>query len=150
MGIVAGAVVEKEGKFLLVQEALDKSYGKWNLPGGHVNRNENLKDAAKREVKEECGIDVTLKEICFIGNIVKKSGESSVYAYFTAEMNDDNLQCDNTEIVDLKWFSYEELLSMQGQLRENGKLVLSAIKNARNKIFAPTELYNFFDDRKES
>lgn len=49
MGIViVGGVVEKDGKFLLVQESKEKCRGKWNIPAGHLDPNETIFDGAKR------------------------------------------------------------------------------------------------------
>ncbi len=150
MGLVAGVVIEKEGKFLLVQEALEKSYGKWNLPGGHVDKCENLKDTAIREAREECGIEVALHDICFIGNIVKPSGESSIYVYFVADIIGGEPKYDSKEIMNIDWFSYNELLSMKTGLRENGILILPAVRNAKDRLVAPQGFYEFFSQYKEN
>ena len=68
MPIIVGGVLEKDGKYLLVQEAQEKCYGKWNLPAGHLDPNETIIEAAKREIKEESGLDVELTGVCQIGN----------------------------------------------------------------------------------
>lgn len=46
-----GIVRDKNGHFLII-----KRHGKYDLPKGKVEEYENLKDAALREVAEECGI----------------------------------------------------------------------------------------------
>jgi 8-oxo-dGTP pyrophosphatase MutT (NUDIX family) len=48
-----GFVVNEEGKYLFI-----KRNGKWDLPKGKLELNEKKKDAAVREVEEECGIKV--------------------------------------------------------------------------------------------
>ena len=70
LAVIVGCVIEKDGKYLLVQEAQEKCYGKWNLPAGHLDPNETIIDAAKREAKEETGCDVEPTGICQIGNRV--------------------------------------------------------------------------------
>lgn len=40
--------------------------GKWYLLGGHIHMNEPYKDALKREVFEETGLDVSVKEPIWI------------------------------------------------------------------------------------
>lgn len=53
---VAGMIFDEEGKILLLRSR--KWFGKFVLPGGHVEFGESLEDALKREVKEETGIDI--------------------------------------------------------------------------------------------
>lgn len=66
MVIVVLAVVEYEGRVLLVQEANPRLRAKWNLPGGRVEPGESLLDALVREVREEAGIEVTPTDLIYV------------------------------------------------------------------------------------
>jgi ADP-ribose pyrophosphatase YjhB (NUDIX family) len=55
----AGALVEREGRVLLVQRAYDPWYGCWHFPSGYVEVDEVPKRAAEREVREETGLNIT-------------------------------------------------------------------------------------------
>jgi len=61
--VAVGAVVVKAGKVLLVRRGQDPSRGLWSLPGGAVKSGEGLKEAVAREVKEECGIEVSVGDV---------------------------------------------------------------------------------------
>jgi len=50
----------------LIQEKHGGFTGNWKIPGGHVDRNEMLKEAIIREVWEETGIKVEFKGIVAI------------------------------------------------------------------------------------
>lgn len=54
----AAVILDAEGRILLVKH----SYGKlnWELPGGLSEKDESAEETAKREVKEETGLDVTV------------------------------------------------------------------------------------------
>lgn len=63
-----------EGKVLLHQH---RKLGKWLPPGGHVEPNETPPDAARREVKEETGLEIVFlaKEELFVDEPHAKSLE---------------------------------------------------------------------------
>ena len=114
--IIVGGVIEKDGKFLLVQEAKKRCRGKWNLPAGHLDPNETIFDGAKREVFEECGCKVELSGVLQIGNKVM-SNNSWVSVIFSTKLIEENIMYDKNEILDVKWFTYEEILAMKDKLR---------------------------------
>lgn len=138
MPIIVGGVLEKDGKYLLVQEAQEKCYGKWNLPAGHLDPNETIIEAAKREIKEESGLDVELTGVCQIGNR-KLEDDVFVSVIFSTKVLGGDIKFDPNEILDAKWFSYEELLSMKAQLRSEN-LILGAINNTRSKLVTPISI----------
>jgi 8-oxo-dGTP diphosphatase len=56
---VGGIVENDEGKILLVKT----QHGGWVFPGGQVEVGENLLEALSREVKEESGIEIEIKNL---------------------------------------------------------------------------------------
>jgi len=54
--VVVHALVERDGALLLVKRAPHLSEGgKWGLPGGFLDRDENLVEGVLRELREETG-----------------------------------------------------------------------------------------------
>ena len=54
---------------LLIRRALPPFKGKWALPGGFVNANESLEEAARRELEEETGLrEVYLEQLYTFGD----------------------------------------------------------------------------------
>ncbi len=138
--VIVGVVVEKDGKYLLVQEAKASCRGKWNLPAGHLDPGETIIDGAKREAKEETGSIVEPINVCQIGSRVSEN-DVFVTIIFTAKLLDENIAFDPKEILAVRWFSYEEILAMKSEIRDEG-LMLGAIGNSRNGLTAPIEIVN--------
>ena len=130
--IIVGGVVEKNGKFLLVQQARGKFSGKWNIPSGHLNINEDIFEGAKREVFEETGCKVELHKVLQIGNILLEN-EPWISVIFSTTLVEENISYDETEILDVKWFSYEELLNMKDELRSYEWIINSISNFIENK-----------------
>ena len=60
---VGAVVTDRAGRLLLVQEAVGPAQGRWKLPTGLCEANEDLGEAAAREVREETGLAVSPKEV---------------------------------------------------------------------------------------
>ena len=57
---VAAAVFDGDGRVLLVQRGRPPRAGSWGLPGGLLEIGERLADGAAREVREECGVEISI------------------------------------------------------------------------------------------
>lgn len=56
---VGGLIVNGFNQLLLVRRARNPGLGKWGLPGGFVDRGENVEEALRREVLEETNLKVS-------------------------------------------------------------------------------------------
>ena len=54
---------DTEGRVLLVRRAHEPSLGLWSIPGGRVEPGESAREAARREVREETGLDVEVGDL---------------------------------------------------------------------------------------
>lgn len=60
---VGTIIADADGRILLIRRAIDPGYGKWVFPGGFVERGEAVQEAARREAREESGLDVHLDRL---------------------------------------------------------------------------------------
>lgn len=112
--IAAGVVIRREGKYLLVQESMPSQYGLWNWPAGKVDVGETIEEAAIREAKEETGFDVKLiREL----GIWQENAKQAAQHAFEAEIVDGELSFPEDELLDVRWFSKEEVFAMKDKLR---------------------------------
>ena len=128
--IIVGGVVKKYNKYLLVQESQENCYGKWNIPAGHLDPNENVFEGAKREILEECGYNVEIEGIAEVANRVVPETEI-FFVIFSTSIIDGDAKCDSKEILDVKWYTYEEILNMREKLRSYD-LIINAITAVEN------------------
>lgn len=136
--VVAGGILEKDGKFLLVQENQKICEGKWNVPAGGLDENESLMEGAKREIYEETGCKVEITGILEIVNGILE-GVNVVCFFFDTKIIAESIKADGEEISNVKWFTYEEILNMKDKLRADGYF-LSTIKNKMDNKIQPTEI----------
>jgi len=102
----AKTFVFNQDKLLLVR--LGYGHKKWVLPGGGIDKGENGEEAAKREVKEEAGLDI--ENLIYIGKRFNTNQYKKVDVfYYTTKTYNSNLVIDNQEIVDAGWFKINEL-----------------------------------------
>lgn len=111
---LAGAIIYRiEGDkffFLFVHDV----FGYWTLSKGHLEGKETPEDGAKREVKEEVGIDIKIeKEIGrneYIASDPEKGKIKKKVIYFLASTKDKNFELKESGGLDrAKWFKMEEL-----------------------------------------
>lgn len=64
-----GIMIFKEGKVLMQKRKNSHGSGEYAFPGGHLEHMESFETCAKRETKEECGIEITNVRFNCVGNV---------------------------------------------------------------------------------
>jgi 8-oxo-dGTP diphosphatase len=70
-----GVVVVRDGKALLIRRGSEPALGRWSIPGGIVESGELLHDAARREIREECGIEIEVGPMLQIFESITRDAE---------------------------------------------------------------------------
>ena len=107
-----GVIIYNEGKVLIIKRAFEPSKNKWSIPGGAVELGEKVRDAAKREVYEELGLDVEIKDVVDVLDNIVYDGEKIKYHFvlvdFWAELRGGDLILSH-ECLDAAWVGKDEL-----------------------------------------
>ncbi len=80
--VAVGAIVAENGRVLMARRGKEPSYGLWSVPGGAVHLGEDLKAAARREIKEELGIEVDLTDVIEIMERVTRDPEGRIQYHY--------------------------------------------------------------------
>ncbi|MBW0146542.1 NUDIX hydrolase [Marinobacter arenosus] len=127
---VAVIVEDQEGRYLVVEE-LSGGRVVFNQPAGHVEEDEAILDAVRRETLEETGWRV--EPVHFLGVYTYKAPANGVtyyrfcYAARALERVTDKL---DAGIIAAHWMHLEDIRQLGNQLRS--PLVLECIEDYRN------------------
>ena len=142
MKIIAGCIIVRDNKILMVKEAKKKCYGQWNFPAGHVEEKELITEAAIREVYEETGCKVKLTGVLPISTLLLKEEETAVIVKFTADIIDENIKFDDKEILDVKWINIEKVKNMTNQELREYDMAIQDIKYFEDRKIYPLDVFN--------
>lgn len=99
-------VWNEHGELLLVRGWIGRN--EWGLPGGGVNKGEAPEVAARRELKEEIGIDVPLDSLGYAASIAYHY-EAVIYSTQIDAAALPLIPYNPWEITDIRWFAPEHL-----------------------------------------
>jgi len=105
---VVAALILKDGKVLVCQRTRHQSMPlKWEFPGGKIEDGEQPRDALRRELEEELGIDARIgEEVARIRHDYKNGGAVELRFYVVNEYAG---EMENRIFRDVRWASRSEL-----------------------------------------
>jgi len=109
--VVVDAIATKDGKILLIKRAPNVFCpNKWGLPGGYLDRDETIKDAVIREVKEETNLDAKPIELFkIIDNPIRRNEErQNVCFIYVVEVSGEP-KPQESEVAEIKWVDVAKL-----------------------------------------
>ena len=109
--VSAGVRVVKDGKLLLVQRGIDPWRGKWHMPAGYVEVDEEPSLAAEREAREETGLIVRAGNLvdCYLDTQDPRG--NVIFLLYEAAIIDGSLTL-SKETQSVKFFSPHEIQSL--------------------------------------
>ena len=60
---VVAAIIHHDGAYFATQRGYGEFEGMWEFPGGKIEPGESQETALKREIQEELGVDIYIKEL---------------------------------------------------------------------------------------
>ena len=98
------SLIYDDKRILLIKNERDE----WDLPGGKIEKNDNVIDTLVREVKEELNLTIDNYNILQAKKYLFRKQEIIVIAYYSKITNDEPIRL-SFENLDYNFFSYNEL-----------------------------------------
>ena len=85
---VVAALIVKDSKVLIAQRGYGDYKGKWEFPGGKIEKGESKEDALKREIKEELNADINVLDFLYTVNYDYEKFHLIMHTYFCELLSD--------------------------------------------------------------
>lgn len=120
IGVGCGPLIFNKKKEILLKKrsaTAKNEAGYWQQPGGSIDYGEKAIDAAKREIREEIGIDIDIWGILpFTDQILKKDKQHWLALNFLANIKKGEIKNLEPDVCDeVRWFSLKKLPKKIGQ-----------------------------------
>ncbi|MFT5235033.1 MAG: phosphatase NudJ [Shewanella sp.] len=138
--VTVACIVQCQDKYLMVEEIID-GVTRYNQPAGHLEQGESLTQACERELFEETGLKLEIKDLV---GIYQFSADENLaflrFTFFTCISTYLETAPQDADIQAAHWLTYDEILALAPALRS--PLVLLSLDDARNKTHYPLEVVN--------
>lgn len=122
--VIIGKWDSCELRFLVLLRA---DTNRWEFPGGKIEAEELAHEAARREVKEETGLEVTISRFIGYTNPTSMDGAAhSVELYFSANAPEGVVRLENGHTAH-QWLSRAELTAMEEKFMPSGQDVIFSL-----------------------
>lgn len=122
-------IINDNKKILIQRKREDHTkLSRWEIPSGHVDSKESYEEAAKRELKEETGITVSLNHI----KTIKTENPNEFDAFYIGYSNFLPNAKDNPEVDVFEFISFDNLISeIKNNIRLFAPQLIKFLKDCR-------------------
>ena len=108
-----GALVVRGDEVLLVRRANEPGKGLWSIPGGLQDVGETLEEAARREIREETGIDVEIGDLIEVRDLIVRDRSGKVKFHyvlvdFLARPMGGEISA-SSDVLEVRWVKIDEV-----------------------------------------
>ena len=130
---VSGLVTSRDGKWLVVKKRYGGLKGQWSLPAGFVEMGETADEAVMREVKEETGIDCTVKGLIGLRTgVIKEEISDNMILFLLEPLGTEEVIHQENELFEARFLAPEELL-----LEKDASIILHQLIKQNKGIVKP-------------
>jgi len=144
--VVMMTLHQKDLQILLVKRRSWPFEGMWAIPGGFVDIDESLEDAAKRELHEETSVqDVYIEQLYTFGNPGRDPRTRVITVVYFALLDAEQLRIKAADdAADVGWFSVYELPPLAF---DHGDILDYTLNRLRGKLSYTTIAFNLLPEQ---
>ena len=138
--VTVATVVERAGRYLLVEEDRGGPFTLFNQPAGHLEPGERLLEAAEREVREETAWRVGITD--YLGLYVYHAPDGATFhshGYVGMALAHLGNELDR-DVLAIHWLTFDEIEDLERAGRLRSPLVMRRIRDARSGRVFPMEV----------
>ncbi|WBL13162.1 NUDIX hydrolase [Sutcliffiella sp. NC1] len=140
--LVASVSIFSDDKVLIIKENKPTALDKWNFPSGRIEYGEDILYAARREVKEETGLEVNLIGTTGVYNFISNTNDQVILFHFIGEVTGGSLNLAEGEVSDSKWINVNELVTFENQDLREPCVIKQIVDNLLKENIHSISLYN--------
>jgi len=106
--VVAGAIIERGGRLLLLRRAIEPRRGTWTFPAGYMEIDETAEEAALRETEEEVGLEVKLGPLVGAYSRPVPHGPGILVVVFRSSRPRGQVRA-SRETLETRWFDLDHI-----------------------------------------
>lgn len=107
---IAVIVYGDDGRVLIGQRKSAHGQGLWGFPGGHLETGETPADCARREVREEAGIEIDNLNLVGVTNDIFETGKHYITLFMACRHESGPVKnCEPDKIEQWEWHSLDNL-----------------------------------------
>ncbi len=78
-----GAVIWRGDRVLLARRGRPPRQGSWTLPGGGQHVGETVAETARREIREETGLEISVRDVVAVIDLIERDARGEVHYHYT-------------------------------------------------------------------
>lgn len=101
-------VLVENGKILLIKRAREPFRGEWATPGGRIDDGETAEQCAKREMKEETGLDIEIIKLTGLYSDPNRDPRGIIAAAYLVKRTGGEIKAGD-DAAEAQWFDLDNL-----------------------------------------
>jgi 8-oxo-dGTP diphosphatase len=126
-----GVIVLDGAQVLLIRRGKPPKMNQWSLPGGHLELGETLRAAASREVQEETGLSVLVRDLVDAVDLIGVAADGTITQHYALIDYWADVVCGTVQAGDdaiaAQWFALDDIGTL-GMWDKTTEVIFKAVR----------------------